>query len=70
VWYTTCHGESRMGTYSRSNGMWIWHIRGRDWMVQPGIFSLTCRELANPTNVFYGGRKFSKPPLDEHGLAD
>lgn len=70
VWYTTSHGEFRMGTYSRSNGMWVWNINGRNWRIQPGVFSISFRDLANPTNVFYGRRKFSKPPLDEHGLAD
>jgi len=70
VLYSTCHGESRMGTYSRTNGMWIWHVQGRDWRIQPGLFSLSCQDLANPTNLFTGRRRFSKPALDEHGLSD
>jgi hypothetical protein len=67
--WETCCGDQIVGTYSRSaDGLWIWRcVLGKtkpetnEFILQPGLFSLTCIQRNSPTNVFRFPRRLSAP---------
>jgi hypothetical protein len=68
VTWETCCGNSAVGTFSRSNGVWTWTFTtGRKrpttntFSLHPGVFSLICIDAARPTNVFRLTRRVFSP---------
>ena len=65
----TCCGQVFVGTYERSSdGAWIWHymigkkkVFTNDFILQPGLFWLTCTELKAQTNTWRLPRRLFAP---------
>ena len=41
-----------MGTYEKTNGVWVWHAFANRWKLEPDGDSLLCTELGDPNNPF------------------
>ena len=66
VTFATCCGSTPMGIYFRSNGVWVWQVRGINWAITPGVSSLLCREIVNPTNICVLQRRLRAPMEKGH----
>lgn len=72
----TCCGDETVGTYGRSSdGSWIWLcVMGKkkpvtnEFVLRPGLFSITCIQRSEPTNIFRLPRRLSAPK--ENGEED